>query len=119
MSKQPEELLPPNQLKDGEIFYNLLLNYLSRGTKKSGKNTDLQQILVLLKNDLDKIYMIKQVIVQNDWGKYRKATRSLADFEAFLKKLSEDLQKVCLIVHVLSDLNFDVYKSASKFFQSD
>lgn len=103
-----------SNLKDSEIFYNLLLNYIRSGTDKSAKFNNFQQLLEILKSDLNKIKAVKKIITELDLADYKKATKSFTDFQVFLERLNQDLQKIMLIINVLSDMNVDVYKNASQ-----
>lgn len=101
-------------LRECEILYRLLLNCLGRGAVKPEKLNNLQELAGVIKEDLDKLLMLKRVVSNINPNNYKKATKSVAPFQELLASFNKDLNKITLLTNVLSDINLEIYKNVTK-----
>lgn len=100
--------------RECELLYRLLLNCLSRGGVKPESLGTLQELAGFLKEDIDKIIMLKRILSGINPKSYKKLSNTAAPFHELVSYFSKDLNRVTLLFNVLSDLNIGLYKNATK-----
>jgi hypothetical protein len=101
-------------LKECEVLYRLLLECLGKGAAKPEKLDSLQEIANVVKDDLDKLFMLKRAFAKINLADYKSAVGSLTPIQDLLGNLNKDLNKIVLLTNTLSDINLRVYKNALK-----